>query len=375
MSGALWKRHGRVLRGDRQEQLQKPAKDLGWLTAVKWLWGFLVAAVKRAPEEWYQSKVAQFSSAVAKRVHGSVFGADPAAYRVVVHGMTAKGPASWQEIGAASEYLDALNFDPELQIRQEPRAELSPLWNEYVAGALTLCDAGPRVPDMPPYDVGGRSGVLPRVEACVPAPEDDFTAIPLHLTVQEGIGPVSACDVLGIDQLQQNLQRMSQDPAFALDANRTANEVAEWSRRHAPTYALQVGNVIATNVFERIKEIGWCVRRLQDAAAEEEEESAVQRRRRKTVARMTVVFAVVALVVLAAMVGLAIAKIVTVTTAVIVGVAAVVWWFLCSVLNFFFGQREVFRALTRRQTVLSEVDALRYNLRQAIRDLRRLVDA
>ena len=125
MARALWTKHRAVLRGPRVTPPSVPTKPIGVLEAIKMFFGFIWAALRSAPSEWYAGVVRRTSSSMAHAVHSTVYGSDPSAYAVVFNGVTADGrQVELSEIGAASESLVDVLADHGERREHEARADL-----------------------------------------------------------------------------------------------------------------------------------------------------------------------------------------------------------------------------------------------------------
>lgn len=375
MAAALWTKHAGVLRGPRVPAAQQPVTKIGALAALRMLFGFLWAAVKNAPGQWYARTVNRVSSTAAGTVHSAVFGAGEAAYTVVVKGVTGSGlPAGWAETADAGARLDDAVTGPALARAHEPGATLAGLWRDYAAAALTLADGGRRDPLLPPVQIGATRGVLRSVADCVPSPGDDFTEIPGYVAATLGVSRMAAADVLGQADFAHRLDHLARDPAAALDADRTRQALSAWQRSRERSFAAQVGGTLATQFRAVSAEIAQLVAGLGRAAAAQDPDAAGGVKQRRLARWMRIVLALFLLLVVV---------VVTLGAAEIVAWDSL-WpwlgwgagtWLVVSLLLFLTQQRELFRELNRRREVVAQADAMRANLRQALQDQRRLAGA
>jgi len=378
MAERLWHQHQHVLRGFRVPSASGPTTPVGFRTAVVWLPGFILATLRNAYERWWVAKLAQFSVSAGARAHRFIVDREPVAYEVFVRGVTPQGVAAgWRDFGWASERLDNLIDDPAVPAQHTPRADLTALWKDYAAGALTLADAGGRGGEaMPPVQIGARRGVLRSAADCVPAADADFAEVPAALAAMTATGGVQVGDILGADLLRLRLHRVTQDHSSgsSLAAGRTVELLTSWSARYAPTYCARVGGELGRRLTVTVGEVQAYLSQLREAA-ELEAEDADRRHRLRTVAQTTVGLTGVAVAGLVMMVVLVLAADLSVSSALMTsGVIGIVW--VASTLgSFVWGQRELFSKLTRRRELRSGVDAVQANLRHAVQELRRLSTA
>lgn len=376
MAAALWARHQAVLRGPRETARAAVVKPIGVGAALKLFFSFLAATIRNAPQQWYRRTVVQVSSRVAGAVHGMVFGTDPAAYSVVVNGITSNGlPASWLDLGDAAKSLDKLLDEPGEKREHQASVDLSDLWSEFAAATLTLADGGERVTGLSPVTIGTQTAVLRTVEECVPSPQTRFTDMPGHIAAQVEVSSVDAFDVLAVNNLHQRLVALQNgDVGLGLDAGRAIDALGEWTSRFKANFAVKVGSTLAGSIVQTAAEVRSLLESLKSASDSESLSQAVITRQKRLAALLRV-FGIV-LVVLLVVVGiLAGVGVVTLLVAAIIAMSTVIAWFVASIVAFFRGQRDLFRLLNARQQLTEQAELLKRNLRQAIRDLRRLTDA
>lgn len=381
MSNALWTTHSAVLKGPRVRAESAPPTPLTIGMALHMLFGFIGAAIKNAPAQWYSAAVGKVSSSVASAVQGLVFGSAPSAYSVVTSGVTEQGtPVDWRQLSAASEQISDLLLDPGEARTHQSRADLSAVWRDYAAGALTLCDGGARSPNMPAVQIGPDRGVLRSGADCVPPSTERFAELPGHLAAAVGVPSVQATDVLGIYALEQRLQHSQRDPALALDAGRAGQALAEWKSRHQRSYAVQVGTVIGSYLYGTRQEVESLLQELRAAATPVQPSSEAAARQRLLATLIKVFFGVYVVTVAAA----SVLFFNTTWTAIsglslkfylwTIGIATLLW-IVATLITFIQGQRELFAELNRRRDAMAAAEAAKTNLRQALKDLCRLGDA
>lgn len=371
MAKALWSRHADVLRGPRETVRAVAPRPIGAWTAIRMFFGFLWAALRSAPAQWYRRTVNRVSSAVASRVHRAVFGADPAAYAVVVNGVSADGaPADWEALGRAAEAIDSVLVD-----EGETRAHLAPtdlsaLWSDYASAALTLADAGERVTALPPVTIGTQRAIVTDPTQIVPPRSTRFTDAAPTL----GLPALDGYDVLGITEQHRVLVRTENDDvALGLDAGRTLGRLREWTALQRTSFATQVAEPLGGAVTRTAQEVRELLDLLRTGGTTDVDDSAIRAQQRFARAlRLMTIGMVVVLVVLGVLrwTDVLTWKAVGITAAVVV-----VAWLVIGITTFARNQRELFRILNARDAAASQAEAARSNLRQAVRDLKRTTDA
>lgn len=375
MAKALWARHQEVLRGPRETQRKGSAAAIGIWAALRMFFGFLWATLRNAPQNWYRQTVVKVSSRTAGVVHGLVFGESPSAYAVVVNGVTPNGlPASWLDLGSAAEKLEDVLQEAGEDREHHAISDLSTLWKEYCAGAFTLADGGDRVSGLSPVQIGTQRAVLRTVDLCVPSPSMRFTAIPGHLAARIDVDGVDAYDVLAINNLHQRLVQLQSEPALGLEVGGTLDALTTWNNDQKGSYAARVGSVLGEYIVRTGEEIRGLLDRLRSAGASEDTPALIALRQ-KRLARVLRIVGVVAVLLIATTIAIFAAGIIALLVAIIIAVSTLVVWFAASIAVFLRGQRELFRLLNGRRELIANAEIMKRNLRQAVRDLRRLTDA
>lgn len=374
MANALWSKHHGVLKGPRVSAGTVTDEKIGASRAIKMLLSFLGAALRNAPGQWYAVAVNRVSSATAGAVHGAVYGRVPSAYSVVVNGVTAEGiPANWEQVGLASNQISDVLLDVDANRSHEVRYDLSDLWRDYAAGALTLCDAGDRAQGLPPIQIGASRGVL-RSTADAVASEHDAFRVPDSVAPMVETRSVAASDPLGIEDLQRKLLEAERDAGVGHDARQTLGELSRWRARAQRSYGAQVGGTLALALGSARAEAADLLRRIE-AAGDIDAIDGAATAKQKRLALWMKVFAGVFLAVLVIAAALTGTKVISFTTGAVIAAVALVSWAVATVWTFMIGQRELFRELNRRRAGVSAVEAAKTNLEAALRDLSRLTEA
>lgn len=371
MATALWTKHRSVLRGPRATVKQEAAKEIGGKQAFKMFMGFLWNSIKFSPNRWYAGVVHAVSSATAKVTHEMVFGAAPSSYKVVVGGVRADGnPAGWEDLAlASSEMSDLLNRG---QNQQEARADLSVVMKDYVAGALTLADAGDHANGLPPIQIGTDRGVLRDPSDCAPGPQDQLV-IPTHLVDHVGYATLHPSDILGTQAVRGRLGEASRNQHLAVDADRTDAEVQGWQQRFARSYPVQVGSMLVQQIQNTAGEVRGLLQHIQAAAAVPDLSGEIQAKQQALALAMRI-FLGAFLVFLALDIVAVIKEWIRWDYALGIGIGIFVVWAVLTGALFFTGQRALFGELHRRQIAAGQAEVNRENLRHASNDLRRLTE-
>ena len=369
MVTALCRKHPEVLPRSRAEVAQATTERIGWRQTVSWFFGFLWAALRNAPEEWFLAKKRQVAGVVARSVQGTVFGGSASAYRVIVNQMGPEGrPAAWYDLQQASEKaVELMTGRP-----QHAAADLSELWRDFAAGALTLVDGGARDRTMPPIRVGNRLGVLRAAVQSVPDGGGDFTVSSAQVQARTDTRSVQASDVIGAGEFRTRLAALAADPRVR-DAGPTLAAFDDWQRVHARTYSVRLGQVLARGIDLTLGEIRTYVGLLEQLDAERTDDDELAQHRR--FGRRTRIVTLGALAALLVVGGLWLVGWADGSTALIIAGVVGLAWAATGVLNFVESQRALFQALTRQNVLPSQQEAIGANLREALEDLQRLSEA
>lgn len=369
LARSLWTKHRDVLRGGRMEIGEHEQQAISPWAACKVFFSFLWAALRNAPSVWLAGMLSSVSSVLATTVQHAVFGRSDSAYAVVAGGAV----TSWQDIERGAEQLSTvLGERPEA--RHLAQTDLTPLWVDYVNGALTLADGGRRSTGVEPIRVGAGIGVVNHSADVVPSAADAFTAVHPSLAAVIGATQIQGGDVLGTADLKDRLERTFGDNAAGLEARHASARLAEWEKAHAKSYATQVASILTEFLGRARCEVAELVQRIRDSADDDGAEERLRRRERviATITRTagwTVLFALIVLLIVAG-IGWVDWMFSFVVGGVLVGV-----YILAALLLFILGQRHLFAELNRRQNQMSDLDAMHFNLRAALQDVSRLSSA
>ena len=375
MAEALWRKHRDVLRGPRVKPDDSGARAISVPAALRMFFSFLGAALRKAPGAWWSAVSGSVGSMVAAGVQGTVFGGRESAFEVVANVEL----ADWQGLGSEAEALSIAIGGP--QAEHLARADLSPLWNDFVSGALTLADGGRRAPELEPVAVGSAVGVLPNAADVVPTRSEMFAAIPTSLAAVIGVNAVEAADVLGVATVRDRLQRAYSDPAAGVEARTAGTELDNWERATQRSYAVQVSQILVEWMGKAKADVAREVSGIQAAAKwTSADEKLRARQQAVSVILKTMTWAVLGVLVL--MFGFAtVLDVFDVAPAfswqdwqfILVSAAVLVVLYVLVALGLFtLAQRDLFAELNLRRTQLSQLEAMQANLRTALTDISRL---
>ncbi|MDP9905646.1 hypothetical protein [Arthrobacter bambusae] len=371
MAEQLWAKHDSVLRGPREPLPQQHSRPVSAWAAIKMMFSFIWAALKNAPRSWVQRVVHKVKSDAAAAVHGIVFGSANSQYTVVVSGVTPDGlPASWLDIKEAADVLDKALDSGGVPPTHEPRQDLSVLWQDFAAGALTLADAGERVAALPPVQIGAQLAIVKSGRFAVPAAHERFTAVPPHLAAALQLDPVEPFDVLGIHNLDGRLQKAAADPQVGVTAGATLAEFRAWSQQHSDSYACKAGTRIGKAMMETTAEVQSLLKSIRLAADADEMLNHVLGKQKK-LANLLKLLLLVLIVSLIAVGILAAFTTLGLGAASLIAAILAIGWGLGSFCAFLKGQRNLFQLMNQRTALIQNDDIARKNLRHALRDLRR----
>jgi hypothetical protein len=368
MVNALVRKHPEVLPRPRTAVQEITPDKLGLGQTLRWFFGFVWAALRNAPEDWFLARKRQVAQIVAKGVQRGVLGGSSSAYRVIVDRMGADGPADWYDLRAASsEAVEGFRGRP-----QHAAADLSELWRDFAGGALTLLDGGARDSAMPPITVGNRLGVLRSATECVPDGAGDFPVTSPQVQSRTDTERVQASDVIGAGLFRTALDRLAADPRIR-DASGALVAFDDWTRRNAATYSVRFARVLDHGITSTLADIVGFVRQLEqlDGVSTDDDERVRQRR----YGRRAFLATVLAVVVLAALGLVRWADRITTADTVVGCGLVVLCWAVVAFLCFTGSQRALFQALTRQQALPTQRATIEENLREAVEDLQRLCEA
>lgn len=360
-AGRLIEQHKGLLESGRTRPEQEARVVIGPLEAIRMFFSFLASMFR--PVEWMRLMLTRAKGAVASAVGDAVFGGDS---RYVVS--FEKGSLATQE-GALAQLETGLARGRE-PVYEAP-GDFSALWRDLVDGALTLVDAGTRGP-LQPVQVGGQRGVLPRSTDCAPAPGGGFVLDPA-LGLAQGNRPVAGHDRLGLRAIDAELDELiARDDGRGLLADRERARLRSWAQSTRHSFTAQVGGLLD----KRIRAVGAEIKQLlADLASTDPGVESRLAAQEKRLARNLLVILSVAVAAIIATIVLGGLAVISSTVAVWVVVGLVLGWFGSSLVAFTNGQRELFQELARRRELVSRQEAAEDNLRNASRDLRRLLDA
>lgn len=375
MAESLWRHHADVLGGHRERQPEMTSEKIGVWRAIKMLFAFLGAALKRAPAQWWKATVAHASASIASSVTRTVFGASPSAYSVVVNGVGSDGrPASWSNTMAAAGNLKAAF--PETQSDQHVvhRSE-GTLWRDFVAGAFTLADGMERVAAMPPIQIGPYIGVMRRPDEIAPGPAGSYQ-MPGILGEELGITEIRPFDLLTAGQVGKRLEALVADPQLAREAIVINQRYREWGKACSHTFTAQVGRRLAARFAEVMQEAQEYLRFFDRYSKDSVDGRANQEQaRQRHLATWLRILLGMLLLVLIVGVGLVAFSVIGWVAFAIIAAVGLVSWLSSSLVLFIRAQQALFQELNRLESDRTQMKVVEQNLKLALQDLTRLGDA
>lgn len=362
MARVVTSRHKGAFKSGRQAAEEGAVQDIGAWAAFKMFFGFLASSLRSAPGEWFRRVMDGVSSQVADRFQRSLFGSGDSRYRVVVG-------TSWRRMSWADVTELTTGMEQELQgefgaRRHEAAPDFSPVWRDYVDGALTLLDAGDR--GTPPITVGSGLGVLREARLAVPPADEDFRDVPGDVRVATGVAEVEPFNWRDQEILQAALVEAGEEKASSSTA---ADELRAWRASVRPTYVAQVGAELGGWIAGLVAEVGSLTAEITNAATPPGREELLAQVRR-TASRVRWLF-IIALLLL---VGGALLGALSVVSWAIAGAimgGIVVSWLISSIVVFTRGQQALFAEINRRRVLVSKAEANVANWQAATRDLKR----
>lgn len=373
MADRFWDKHAAVLKGPRRTYEQAAAaQKIGLGAALKMFFGFMWAAIKNAPASWYAVMINSVSTGIAATVNKAVFGGAGSAYEVVVNGRTARGQrAEWADIANASSQLSGVLAGHAVGAQHSSRTDLSAVWQDYSRAALTLADAGARVTELPPVQIGVNRAIIGRAAEIMPGPAERFSGIPGGIAANVEVDSIDATDTLGLMSLRHKLNDLERGADNALQARETRTSIDAWQRQHASSFGVIVGRRLADAFGSVYGEVQARLQKLSNPPTLPPEPDASN----KKLAHWIQFTLVLMLLVTAAVTYLTVIDLLKWWHALAIALATyLICLFLC-VRAFMRNQQELFQLLNKRKAVLDERAVDEENLRTALRDLNRLSQA
>ncbi|MEE2852533.1 MAG: hypothetical protein VX424_07775 [Actinomycetota bacterium] len=369
MARALWTKHRDVLRGPRLGADDVATQAISIWAALKMFLRFMGGALRNAPSAWLSAVKGSVSAVLASTVQGTVFGGRESAFSVV----TSSQLADWQDLGRSADTLNAA-IGGTAGNGQLAQQDLSPLWIDFVNGALTLADGGRRAKGLDPIQVGAGVGVLASAADVVPSRADRFRAIPTSLAAVIGVSDLEPADVLGAADLRQRLQRAYSDPAAGVEARGVSTELERWQQHASKSYAWQAGSILTDFLGRARTEVAQIAEQIQRAASEISIDERV-RARQQAIGTILATMTWATMGVLVVLVGLAAVgftgwKYTLITGGILLGLYIVV-----SLTLFLFAQRDMFTLMNLRKSQQNQLEMMQANLQTALQDVSRLSTA
>lgn len=373
MAHNLWTKHQGMLIGSRVARpVDEGAQAIGLWRALVMFFSFLGSALRNAPMAFYNRVSRGISGAVASTVNSAVFGADSAAYTIVVNGVGPDGrSARWADFSAASnQMMAALGSDADS--RQHAAAtDLSRLWSDYTAGALTLADAGERSQGLPPVQVGANRAVIRIASDIVAGSARQFTDVPGIIAASTGVSSLQAHDIVAVSDFRTQLRDLEQDQVLGLEARRTLGALEAWEQSVRRSYGYAFSRKLAEGMYSARTEVSSLAAKLRAHAGFEDQSEGIKARQR-TLARWAQIVTLLAVVVIGVAGYLAYRDVLVWWRCALAVVVAIVVWFVSLFILFNRRQQELFQLINRQRRAAGELEADQANLRTALRDVDRL---
>ncbi len=367
MAERLLTRHREVFAGERPMPQRTPPTRIGPMAALGMFFSFFLAALRNAPRAFVAALVRRTQAAIAREVGDFVFGASDSSFTVVVGGIGADGrPVALEDLDTA---LDQLADQAGANLSYRP-ANLSALWHDYVAGALTLLDAGAREPELPPLAVGAHQAVVSSTARVVPAPGEAFELSPDVAAYLPGwrIEGADLARAALLDQRLAGLGREQGQLTEQLAGQRRA--LADWVAG-IDGYTARVGQRLATamhGTFAEIAALNDQLRRVGDTVSL----PANTDDRQRQLGRTLLLIAGAALLLIVVCVLLTVYVPMKWYVGVAICLVIVAGWLAGSLSAFMHYQRAIFALLHQREEDARLSTVLRAHLREALDDGRRL---
>ncbi|MFE4503862.1 magnesium transporter [Rhodococcus sp. NPDC056743] len=373
MAQNLWVKHRGTLIGSR---VPMPA-DAGSQAISLWqalvmFFSFIGSALRNAPMAFYNRVSRGVSGAVASTLNAAVFGTESSAYTIVVNGVGPDGRSvKWSEFTAAShQMMTALDSGSESR-HHAASTDLSRLWSDYSAGALTLADAGERSQGLPPVQVGANRAVIRIAGDIVPGKAQRFTDVPGIIAASTGVSGLDAHDVLAISDFRAQLRELEQDQVLGLEARRTVGAVDAWGQTIRRSYGFAFGQLLAEGMHSTRSEVSALLGKLRAHSGFEDQSEGI-RNRQRGLARWAQIITLLAVLIIGASGYLTYRDVMVWWHCALVVVVTIVVWFASLFILFTRSQQELFQMINRQRRAAGELEADQANLRTALRDLDRL---
>jgi hypothetical protein len=369
MAAAVMAKHETTLFArNRQQPTPVAAKEVSVLAALKMMFAFLAATLRGAPGEWWSGAVAGGKAAIAGSVSRVVFGED-SAYRAVISGQTRQDlPSTWRAQVKELQGMEAVLAEDSNE--HEVHIDFAPFWVDVINGALTLCDGLERDPRLPSVRIGEMIGVVRAPELSVGSADQEFVERQGPLAARLGSPRIMPFDFLGASGLHSRLATFKDDPDFGPDANRDGSALRDWGTERNRSYGWQLSRRLGEAYTSRLEEIRRYIAILHAAADPDDEAPTSQR----SLGRRLLTVLVVAVVLVLATVAVAVLGIIGWLIAGVLILVLILAWLGTSLGTFISHQRAVFQLLHRRRQAASQAQAAQVNLREAVKEARRLGD-
>ncbi len=369
MAEQLIAKHIDVMPRVRHRTPPPAPQRIGAWEAVKRFLSFAGKALANAPRDALESLNRSVSQATANAVQNAVFGGADSGFAVVVRGVRADGSsATWSEYEQSLDSVlrrTAQHGELE-QVPQKPQ-----LWEDFLAGGLTLLDAGNRVAELPPRTLGSQSAVISSTDRVGVDPDDAFT-LPANIAAFLPNWRIEAGDDIAVGRLFERLDHLAQtQPHLAQAVSGERNRLREWANRVRGSYSGHLGRRLGDAHRATIAEVQELTALVERLSAQPPVPDSIQQEQDDLASNVRVMSAVsVSLIaILAALSALTVFAwpwLILTTVVIVAGWAGVGAWLHVK------ASARVYAYLNRLREATTELeDATRHRM-EALEDLRRM---
>lgn len=369
MAEQLLGKHADVMPRVRHRTPPPPQQKIGAWEAVKRFVSFAASALANAPKNALDAFDRSVSQVAAGAVQNAVFGGADSGFAVVVRGVRADGSsATWAEY---EQSLDSVLRRTVVSGELEPVPQKPQLWEDFVAGGLTLLDGGHRSPELPPWTLGSQRAVISTTDRVGTDPSDAFT-LPANLAAFLPNWRIEAGDDIAVGRLFERLDHLAQaQPHLAQAISTERNRLREWATRVRGSYSGHIGRRLGDAHRATIAEVQDLTALVERLSAQPPAPEAIQEDQDRLASNVRVMSAVAVslLAIFAALGALSVFAwpwLILTTMLVIVGWAGVGAWMHVK------ASARLYAWLNRLRAATTELeDATRHRL-EALEDLRRI---
>lgn len=373
MANRLLAKHDQVLARLRSLPSMQRQVKIGLLTLIGLYLRFFWKALRRAPRDFVDSVMRRASEGIAAAAQVAFLGREGSGYVVTVNGI--RGIKEDGTLATPEEHdaeLEALIG----QVRgtgavPQEQHDYAEFWKDFVAGALTLLDAGRRSNGLEPDRVGAGEGVVTDPHRVVVPPTDVFE-VAADVRAVAKVERVSAYDIDAGRRTHDLLREKAQDqPERAASLTAAQTQLRDWFAERQRSYVGKVGEKLSGELTKLRNEIRGYVQALQGLREQTEvppELGSLQ----QSLAKVLVIHAAVFALLVAAMLFITATTVVPWRYGGPLALALVLGWLLSGAAIFNRRQQALFQLRNRMESDAELAVAQKRNLGEALEDLRRL---